>query len=128
MLSILSIFTYSQYRENKTLIKKNQTLSELYNAEQRNVETLKDTISRQNDAIDKFKSDSLTFEKRVDELNAEVNRLNSEPPVYIYMNKPEEEGTATKGTATDTEKIEKKDTTNDEAMKWLLKKSSSLSR
>ena len=107
-------------------------LSELYMAEQNNVLTLKATIDNQNKEIEKFKNESQKFEKKVEELNAEVDRLNNEPPVYVYMEKPKE-NTENKDNSniqseTEPEKIEKKETTPDEAMKWLLEKSASLSQ
>ena len=125
MILVLSVFTYSQYAENKDLTNKNRILSELYNAEKGNVETLNETIKNQNALIEKFKEESITFEKKVEDLNSEIERLNSEPPVYVYMEKPKEEKEVS---GQPEEKIEKSETTPDEAMKWLLDKSSSLSQ
>ncbi len=131
MVAFLGVFSFTQYRENKQLVSKNHMLSELYRAEQNNVLTLKATIDNQNKEIEKFKNESQKFEKKVEELNAEVDRLNNEPPVYVYMEKPKE-NTENKDNSniqseSEPEKIEKKETTPDEAMKWLLEKSASLS-
>jgi peptidoglycan hydrolase CwlO-like protein len=128
MVAFLGVFSFTQYRENKQLVSKNHMLSELYRAEQNNVLTLKATIDNQNKEIEKFKNESQKFEKKVEELNAEVDRLNNEPPVYVYMDKPKENvENGNIQSETEPEKIEKKETTPDEAMKWLLEKSASLS-
>lgn len=132
MIVFLGVFSFTQYRENKDLTSKNHILSELYQAEKTNTATLQATIDNQNKAIEKFKTESQTFEKKVEELNAEVDRLNNEPPVYVYMDKPKDDTQTGNSENVETgkqeEKMEKKETTPDEAMKWLLEKSASLSQ
>lgn len=104
---VMASVAYGLYADNKRLVVKNQLLTELYDVSIKNVDTLEKTIDEQNQKIDKFKSDSVSFELKVNELNMEVSRLNDHKEEYSRM-EPEKENNA------------------EEAIKWLKSQASSL--
>ena len=104
---VMASVAYGLYADNKRLVVKNQLLTELYDVSIKNVDTLEKTIDEQNQKIDKFKSDSVSFELKVNELNMEVSRLNEHKEEYSRM-EPEKENNA------------------EEAIKWLKSQASSL--
>lgn len=104
---VMASVAYGLYADNKRLVVKNQLLSELYDVSIKNVDTLERTIDEQNQKIDKFKSESVSFELKVNELNMEVTRLNEQKEEYERM-EPEKEDTA------------------EEAVNWLKSQAASL--
>ena len=82
---LMSAVSYGLYSDNKKLVVKNQLLTELYDVSIKNVEGLEKVIDEQNAKIDKFKKDSITFETKVHDLNAEVEKLNNEKESYVKM-------------------------------------------
>ena len=104
---VMASVAYGLYADNKRFVVKNQLLTELYDVSIKNVDTLEKTIDEQNQKIDKFKSDSASFELNVNELNMEVSRLNDHKEEYSRM-EPEKENNA------------------EEAIKWLKSQASSL--
>ena len=104
---VMASVAYGLYADNKRLVVKNQLLTELYDVSIKNVDTLEKTIDEQNQKIDKFKSDSASFELKVNELNMEVSRLNDHKEEYSRM-EPEKENNA------------------EEAINWLKSQASSL--
>lgn len=110
---IMSAVSYGLYNDNKRLVVKNQLLTELYDVSIKNVEVLEKQIEEQNVKIEKFKSDSISFELKVDKLNMEVEKLNSEKEEYVRMeSKENKEG-------------ENKPTTSEEAIEWLKEQAAS---
>lgn len=107
---IMSAVGYGLYNDNKRLVVKNQLLTELYDVSIKNVETLEKQIEEQNAKIEKFKSESLTFELKVDALNMEVEKLNNEKEEYIRMESREDES---------------KPATSEEAIEWLKEQAGS---
>ena len=104
----MSAVSYGLYNDNKRLIVKNQLLTELYDVSIKNVDTLEKTIDEQNAKIEKFKSESISFELKVNELNTEVEKLNNEKEEYIKMDSKDG-----------------KPSTSEEAMEWLKQQASS---
>lgn len=104
---VMSSVAYGLYADNKRLVVKNQLLEELYDVSIKNVDTLEKTIDEQNQKIDKFKSESVSFELKVNELNMEVTRLNEQKEEYARM-EPEKADTA------------------EEAVNWLKSQAASL--
>ncbi len=107
----MSAVSYGLYNDNKRLVVKNQLLTELYDVSIKNVEGLEKVIDEQNAKIDKFKSDSITFETKVHDLNAEVEKLNSEKESYVKM---------------EASPSGKEEASSEEAMEWLKQQAPSL--
>lgn len=107
----MSAVSYGLYNDNKRLVVKNQLLTELYDVSIKNVEGLEKVIDEQNAKIDKFKSDSITFETKVHDLNAEVEKLNNEKESYVKM---------------EASPSGKEEASSEEAMEWLKQQAPSL--
>lgn len=105
--AVMGVVSYGLYDDNKKLMTKNQLLSELYDTSMKNVDILERTIDEQNQRIDKFRSDSLAFELKVNELNSEVVKLNGEKEEYAKMDPAKEDS-------------------SEEAIGWLKSQASSL--
>ena len=108
---IMSAVSYGLYNDNKRLVVKNQLLTELYDVSIKNVEGLEKVIDEQNAKIDKFRSDSITFESRMNDLNATVEKLNNEKETYVKM---------------EASSSGKEEASSDEAMEWLKQQAPSL--
>lgn len=107
----MSAVSYGLYNDNKRLVVKNQLLTELYDVSIKNVEGLEKVIDEQNAKIDKFKKDSITFETKVYNLNAEVEKLNNEKESYVKM---------------EASSSGKEEASSEEAMEWLKQQAPSL--
>jgi peptidoglycan hydrolase CwlO-like protein len=107
----MSAVSYGLYNDNKRLVVKNQLLTELYDVSIKNVEGLEKVIDEQNAKIDKFKKDSITFETKVHDLNAEVEKLNNEKESYVKM---------------EASPSGKEEASSEEAMEWLKQQAPSL--
>lgn len=106
---VMSAVSYGLYNDNKRLVVKNQLLTELYDVSIKNVDALEKQIDEQNVKIEKFKSESISFEMQVNQLNTEVEKLNNQKEDFIHMKiSPDEE----------------KSPSSEEAMEWLKEQSS----